>query len=136
MLSLQSNSPDQKSFIKEIQGEEGSVDLHRQPALRDVWRSDNGKDWTLVTDTAPWAPRGMITGANGGVVVHSDRMWILGGGFVGPEGVVLSSLKYDMEEQPRLKERLYYNDVWSSADGMTYAIASNKKSSSVVVWLN
>ena len=36
-----------------------------------------------------------------------------GGGYVGPQGVVLSSLKYDLEEQPRLKERLYYNDVWS-----------------------
>eukprot|EP01046_Picozoa_sp_COSAG06_P032010 COSAG06_NODE_3167_length_5740_cov_2.153342_1_plen_41_part_00 len=32
----------------------------------------------LVTDSAPWAPRGMITGSNGGVAVHNGRMWILG----------------------------------------------------------
>ena len=29
----------------------------------------------------------------------------------------LSSLKYSLEEQPRMAERLYYNDVWASADG-------------------
>ena len=40
----------------------------------------------LVTDKAPWAPRGMITGANGGASVFDDRMWILGGGYVGAGG--------------------------------------------------
>lgn len=79
VMGGQANSPDQKNFIKEIQGETGCVDMTRRPALTDIWRSDNGKDWTLVTDTAPWAPRGMITGANGGVAVHNGRMWILGG---------------------------------------------------------
>ena len=59
-------------FIKEIQGETGTVDLEKKPSLRDVWRSDNGKDWTLVTDSAPWAPRGMITGANGGVRIPAN----------------------------------------------------------------
>tara|TARA_B100001123_G_scaffold168091_1_gene193435 strand:- start:179 stop:745 length:567 start_codon:yes stop_codon:yes gene_type:complete len=59
----------------------------------------------------------MITGANGGVSVFDDRMWILGGGYVGAGGTTLSSLRYDVEQQPRLKARQYYNDVWSSANG-------------------
>ena len=46
-----------------------------------------------------------------------DRMWILGGGYVGTGGTTVSSLRYDLEQQPRLKTRLYHNDVWSSADG-------------------
>ncbi len=87
------------------------------PPLRDVWRTRDGLRWELVTDSAPWAPRGMITGANGGVPVFHDRMWILGGGYVGTGGTTLSSLRYDLQQQPRLKTRLYHNDVWSSADG-------------------
>jgi hypothetical protein len=49
-----------------------------------------------------------------------ERILVWTGGYVGPEGVVLSSLKYDLAEQPRLKDRLYYNDVWSSADGSNW----------------
>lgn len=79
VMGGQANSPDQKSYIKALKGENGNVDMIKRPVLTDVWRSDNGKDWKLVTDKAPWAPRGMITGGNGGVAVHHGRMWILGG---------------------------------------------------------
>ena len=54
---------------------------------------------------------------NGGVPVLHGRMWILDGGYVGTGGTTLSSLRYDLEQQPRLKTRLSHNDVWSSADG-------------------
>jgi hypothetical protein len=37
------------------------------PLLKDVWRTSDGETWELVCDDAPWAPRGMISGANGGV---------------------------------------------------------------------
>ena len=50
------------------------------PPLSDVWRSDDGASWELVTERAAWAPRGMITGANGGLPVHQGRMWVIGGG--------------------------------------------------------
>ena len=65
----------------------------------DVWRSVDGVEWTQVSDEVPWAPRGMI----GGHAVHAGRMWVLGGG------------TYDIPAKP---ERIYYNDVWSSADGV------------------
>ena len=87
------------------------------PPLCDVWRTKDGLRWELMTDDAPWAPRGMITGANGGVPVLDGRMWILGGGYVGTGGTTLSTLRYDLEQQPRLETRLFHNDVWSSADG-------------------
>ncbi|GAG47245.1 unnamed protein product, partial [marine sediment metagenome] len=59
-----------------------------------------GVDWKKVHPvTSHWAPRGMI----GGNVVFKNRMWILGGG------------TYDT---PDIPERNFYNDVWSSADGI------------------
>ncbi len=66
----------------------------------DIWNSSDGITWTRVTPKRPyWPQRGMI----GGSVVFRDRMWILGGG------------TYDTPKVPRRK---FYNDVWSSADGV------------------
>ena len=41
----------------------------------------------------------------GGAAVFRGRMWVLGGG------------TYDT---PKVKERSFYNDVWSSADGVAW----------------
>lgn len=67
----------------------------------DVWSSADGKNWTRVTGKAPWSARGMI----GGSAVHDGRMWILGGG------------TYDT---PKIRSRRFYNDVWSSSDGVDW----------------
>ena len=67
----------------------------------DVWSSDDGVNWTQVTENAPWVPRGMI----GGAALHDNRMWILGGG------------TYDTPATPM---RNFYNDVWSSDDGINW----------------
>ena len=69
----------------------------------DVWNSKDGKHWDLVTEHAPWEPRGMI----GNSAVFKDRMWLLGGG------------TYDTPEFP---VRKYFNDVWSSADGLNWEL--------------
>ena len=68
---------------------------------RDVWNSADGVQWTKVADDLAWGPRGMI----GGSVVFQDRLWILGGG------------TYDTPQKP---DRIFYNDVWSSADGIAW----------------
>jgi hypothetical protein len=65
----------------------------------DVWCTEDGVKWERVTGAAPWAPRGMI----GGSAVLHDRMWLLGGG------------TYDTPTTPA---RQFFNDVWSSADGV------------------
>ncbi len=67
---------------------------------RDIWTSADGIAWEQVKPVEPyWSPRGMI----GGSTVFKNRIWILGGG------------TYDT---PKYPERKYYNDVWSSADGV------------------
>ena len=44
----------------------------------------------------------------------------MGGGFVGPGGTGLHTRKYSLEAVPRMKNRLSFNDVWSSADGIEW----------------
>jgi hypothetical protein len=69
---------------------------------RDVWTSADGVKWEQLTPKEPfWAARGMI----GGSAVFQDRVWVLGGG------------TYDT---PKAPERKFYNDVWSTADGVTW----------------
>ena len=119
VMGGQTNAPAQTRFID---GTADQFESEETAVLRDVWRTNDGANWERVTDSAPWAPRGMITGANGGVAVHRGRMWILGGGYVGKNGVTLSSLKYDQELEPRYEEREYYNDIWSSADGKEWTL--------------
>ncbi|MBI2193309.1 MAG: hypothetical protein HYU36_15140 [Planctomycetes bacterium] len=69
----------------------------------DVWASSDGVRWERMVPRKPaWPHRGMI----GGSAVFKDRMWILGGG------------TYDT---PQVPERKYYNDVWSSEDGVSWA---------------
>ena len=68
----------------------------------DVWNTTDGVEWRQVALQEPaWPQRGMI----GGSAVFQDRIWILGGG------------TYDT---PRIPERKFFNDVWSSADGATW----------------
>jgi hypothetical protein len=69
---------------------------------RDVWNSVDGITWQQVQPQEPfWPQRGMI----GGAAVFNGRMWILGGG------------TYDTPQTP---QRQYFNDVWSSADGVNW----------------
>ena len=62
----------------------------------DVWSSSDGKEWTLATDDADWAPRAYHQAA-----VLNGRIYVLGGGNYVPE--------YQA-----------FNDVWSSADGINW----------------
>jgi hypothetical protein len=69
---------------------------------RDIWNSADGTNWEQVRPREPyWPQRGMI----GGSVVFKDRIWILGGG------------TYDTPKKP---SRQFFNDVWSSADGVIW----------------
>jgi hypothetical protein len=70
--------------------------------FRDIWTTTDGVNWKEVKPREPyWSARGMI----GGAAVHKGRIWILGGG------------TYDTPTTPT---RQYFNDVWSSADGIDW----------------
>lgn len=69
--------------------------------FNDVWCSEDGRSWELVTDNAGWEPRGAI----GNSAVFDGRMWIIGGG------------TYDTPKNPVRKR---YNDVWSTKDGLVW----------------
>ena len=67
---------------------------------RDIWRTTDGRNWEEIKPKEPyWSARGMI----GGSAIFRNRIWILGGG------------TYDTPSTP---SRNFYNDVWSSANGV------------------
>ncbi len=66
--------------------------------LNDVWCSQDGESWTLMTDSAGWSPRAYHQAA-----VLNDKIYIMGGGNYDPE-------------------HWCYNDVWSSSDGITWEL--------------
>jgi hypothetical protein len=68
----------------------------RNSLKNDVWSSADGREWTLATANAGWAPRGYHQ-----AVVHDGKIWVFGGGNYVPE--------YQA-----------FNDVWSSPDGVNW----------------
>src|SRR5947209_8583017 len=69
---------------------------------RDIWNTSDGVHWERVVPREPyWPQRGLI----GGSAVFKNRIWVLGGG------------TYDTQKTPTRK---FYNDVWSSADGVNW----------------
>src|SRR3989344_5435856 len=75
---------------------QGLVEYWKAPHKSDVWVSDDGDNWRLVTDKAPGGGRRSIQ-----VVVFQDRLWLMGGW--GPEVG-------------------YRNDIWSSEDGVNWRL--------------
>lgn len=73
--------------------------LEGHGATNEVWSSPNGQDWKLETEHAGWSPR-----LAAGLVEFKGRMWMLGG-----------TENYYFGDNQSLR-----NDVWSSADGVTW----------------
>lgn len=76
----------------------------------DVWSSTDGKNWNLATADAGWKPR-----AYHQAVVLNDRMYVFGGGNYVPEYQAM-------------------NDVWSSADGVTWRQETSKAPWAARLW--
>lgn len=70
---------------------------------QDVWRSEDGAEWELMTEAAPWEPR-----AGAATVVRDDLLFLFGG----EDGFTCEPLP-DCEAP-------YFNDVWVTADGATW----------------
>ena len=83
-----------KDRLYAMGGTDGNSASNRK---NDVWSSVDGEIWTRVTMNAAWTAR-----QGHQVVVHNDRMYVLGG-FDGG----------------------YYDDVWSSTDGRIWSFEGN-----------
>jgi hypothetical protein len=63
-------------------------------AVNDVWCSEDGVNWTQVTEAAPWAPRLWFS-----CIVYRGRLWVIGGWS---------------------REHGNFGDVWYSRDGVNW----------------
>jgi hypothetical protein len=83
------------------QGDDLSISVPPGPNCRelfnDVWYSQDGSEWQLATDDAPWEAR-----AGGVALVKGGWLYYMGGekGFTGEDD--------------------YFNDVWRTKDGMNW----------------
>lgn len=74
--------------------------------FNDVWRSDDdGANWQLLTEHAPWSGRGLVHGS----VVHDGEIYMIGGG--------LKNLAPGADYTETSAE---FRDIWSSPDGITW----------------
>jgi len=77
-------------------GTENFYDGNDQTLHNDVWCSENGKDWTLVLEHAPWSKRSFHQS-----VVFDGKIWVVSGGSWRPTNDVT-------------------RDVWCSEDGVNW----------------
>ncbi len=88
--------------------------------FNDIWSSTDGASWTQVQTAGPiWSPRGYVSET----VEHQGRMWMIGGG---------------LSDDPTVgrMEREYYNDVWSTADGVKWEPVPDQPPFSPRFWHN
>ena len=84
-------------------------------ASNEVWWSSDGIEWQRATQNAGWTPR-----LAAGAVVFKDKMWILGGIEDYKAWLFGMPGNYACVNTEALK-----NDVWCSADGKAWELATN-----------
>lgn len=82
-------------------------DCNQHHYQNDVWQSEDGAHWQLVTDNVPWAPRALHY-----TLVHNDQLWVIGG--------------QTMPAFAASKEK-FYRDVWCSRDGVQWTALEPKE---------
>ena len=69
----------------------------RRTYYNDIWKSSDGKNWQKVVDNAPWEERSDFN-----LFAYDNKLWLIGGDNNNKAGTT------------------WYNDVWSSDDGITW----------------
>ncbi len=87
----------------------------------DIWRSNDGISWSCVVNTAPWGNRYASS-----VIVFDNYIWILGGKTDGTN------------TPPELGYSNFttHNDVWRSADGITWELVLQNAPWPPRMWFN
>jgi hypothetical protein len=70
----------------------------------DVWRSEDGQSWQLMTEAAGWEPRAGLTS-----VIFEGEIYVFGGSQNDDSAIIGGP-----------PVRIYFNDVWKSSDGMSW----------------
>ena len=76
--------------------------------FNDVWSSPDGDNWTMLTDEAPWAGRAGLSAA-----VFKGEIYVMGGSFNDDPAIIGGP-----------PERVYFNDVWKSSDGINWEMVT------------
>jgi hypothetical protein len=76
----------------------------------DVWRSSDGITWEAVTEDAPWDGRAGLSAA-----VLGDQIYVLAGSKNDDSAIVGAGGP----------QRIYFNDVWRSADGAEWELVTD-----------
>lgn len=85
----------------------------------DVWNSINGKNWTLVTESAPWKKR---TGHR--CIVFNNRMWLLGGETVYPNWSTFNDIFYS--DDGKNWKQIGHPSPWKKRSDFGCAVFNNK----------
>lgn len=83
----------------------GGMDYQSNTFLNEIWSSSDGKNWTRTVKNAEWSPRKGHT-----LVVFKNMLWLFGG-----------EVSVDKDRAPDE----YVNDIWSSADGISWKKVSD-----------
>ena len=79
-----------------------------------IWASDNGTSWILLSNSPPWDSRDWP-----GLLTFQNKLWLIGGG-----------INYNTEES------FYYNDIWNSSDGVDWTLVNGNASWPGRYWFN
>lgn len=71
-------------------------------SINDIWASENGADWELISGNAPWAKRSFAK-----CVVFKNKLWLIGG------------YPYYTNDNG------YFNDIWSTSDGENWTLETD-----------
>lgn len=77
--------------------------------FNDVWSSSDGVSWTEETDSAKWAGRAGLS-----AIVFKGEIYVMGGSFNDDPAVIGGP-----------PTRVYFNDVYKSADGKTWELVTD-----------
>lgn len=91
------------------------VKYEKAPHFSDVWVSEDGINWNLITDKAPWGKRRSIQ-----VVVFQDKMWLIAGW--GPWTGLESAIWYSQNGINWTK----VNTNWPAREGHQLVVFKNK----------
>lgn len=88
--------------------------ISKSEFFNDVWRSENGVNWTNMTKDMPskyrWSERAGLS-----AVVFKDEIYVMGG-----------SVNDDASITPQGPARIYYNDVWKTKNGRDWVCLTKK----------